>query len=84
MFEPSQWSVEDHFPVWCETADIGFAPEPHLHIELHYAHDPTGASLPLRFGDDIDGAHPGVQPFVPVAGRWYGVSEPVAAWSSGR
>lgn len=50
--------------VLCETGDIGFAPEPHLHIELHDLGDADGPSLPLRFGG-------GSSAFVPVAGRWY-------------
>ncbi|CAE7350407.1 unnamed protein product [Symbiodinium natans] len=48
--------------VLCESGDIGFAPEPHLHVELHSAADPDGSSLPLHFGRER---------FVPVAGRWY-------------
>lgn len=50
--------------VLCETGDIGFAPEPHLHIELHDAGEADGPSLPLAFGK-------GRTAFVPVAGRWY-------------
>lgn len=52
--------------VLCATGDIGFAPEPHIHIELHSADDPDGPSLPLRFAScSMAGS------FVPVAGRWY-------------
>mmetsp|Transcript_39275 Transcript_39275/g.117400 ORF Transcript_39275/g.117400 Transcript_39275/m.117400 type:complete len:365 (+) Transcript_39275:78-1172(+) len=50
--------------VLCESGDVGFAPEPHLHIELHTVDDAEGPSLPLQFGM-------GSQAFVPVAGRWY-------------
>ncbi|CAE8693617.1 unnamed protein product [Polarella glacialis] len=50
--------------VLCESGDIGFAPEPHLHIELHDSNDADGPSLPLSFGH-------GRCAFVPVAGRWY-------------
>lgn len=50
--------------VLCESGDIGFAPEPHLHVELHSASDPDGPSLPLSFGR-------GASRFVPVAGAWY-------------
>lgn len=49
--------------VLCETGDIGFAPEPHLHIELHDSANAEGPSVPLHFG--------GRCTFVPVAGRWY-------------
>lgn len=49
----------------CESGDIGFAPEPHLHVELHEASRPDGPSLPLRFGS------PGSVSFVPIAGGWY-------------
>mmetsp|Transcript_71795 Transcript_71795/g.199229 ORF Transcript_71795/g.199229 Transcript_71795/m.199229 type:complete len:390 (+) Transcript_71795:118-1287(+) len=53
--------------VICETGDIGFAPEPHLHIELHDADDADGPSLPFLFGRGP--ASKGA--FVPAAGRWY-------------
>eukprot|EP00929_Paragymnodinium_shiwhaense_P117213 TRINITY_DN8752_c0_g1_i2.p1 TRINITY_DN8752_c0_g1~~TRINITY_DN8752_c0_g1_i2.p1 ORF type:complete len:392 (+),score=43.06 TRINITY_DN8752_c0_g1_i2:124-1299(+) len=51
--------------ILCHTGDIGFAPEPHLHVELHGPDDPNGPALPLRFRGGRDGT------FVPVAGRWY-------------
>lgn len=52
--------------VICESGDIGFAPEPHLHIELHRKGEREGGpSVPLRFAAMGEGA------FVPVAGRWY-------------
>eukprot|EP00927_Polykrikos_kofoidii_P051731 TRINITY_DN45526_c0_g1_i1.p1 TRINITY_DN45526_c0_g1~~TRINITY_DN45526_c0_g1_i1.p1 ORF type:complete len:337 (-),score=28.12 TRINITY_DN45526_c0_g1_i1:125-1135(-) len=50
--------------VLCETGDIGFAPEAHLHIELHSACDADGPSVPLRFGTEATA-------FVPIAGQWY-------------
>lgn len=50
----------------CESGDIGFAAEPHLHIELHAVADPEGPSLPLQFSS-------GIADFVPFAGRWYNV-----------
>mmetsp|Transcript_70355 Transcript_70355/g.228708 ORF Transcript_70355/g.228708 Transcript_70355/m.228708 type:complete len:434 (-) Transcript_70355:21-1322(-) len=53
--------------VLCASGDIGFAPEPHLHIELHDAKDPDGPSMPLRFAP-ASGLGPA---FVPIAGRWY-------------
>jgi len=49
--------------VLCESGDIGFAPEPHLHVELHEASDAEGPSVPLCFR--------GRSTFIPVAGRWY-------------
>mmetsp|Transcript_108506 Transcript_108506/g.203713 ORF Transcript_108506/g.203713 Transcript_108506/m.203713 type:complete len:352 (+) Transcript_108506:39-1094(+) len=51
--------------VLCETSDIGFAPEPHLHVELHHADDPEGPSVPFTFRSDD------LSTFLPVAGRWY-------------
>eukprot|EP00434_Breviolum_minutum_P001561 symbB.v1.2.001378.t1/scaffold67.1/size356791/4 len=47
--------------VLCYSGDIGFAPEPHLHVEIHSAADPDGPSLPWSFGEGV----------VPVAGFWY-------------
>lgn len=55
--------------VLCESGDIGFAPEPHLHVEIHSAADPDGASLPWSFGEG----------FVPVAGCWYSSTGEVPA-----
>ena len=46
--------------VLCESGDIGFSPEPHLHVELHSSEDPEGPSLPFSFNGVI-----------PVAGCWY-------------
>lgn len=53
----------------CKSGDIGFAPEPHLHIELHRASDPEGPSVPLRFGAGLTGS----TAFLPEAGRWYSI-----------
>jgi len=47
----------------CRSGDVGFAPEPHLHVELHDASDPGGPSVPLLFNP--------VAPFLPRAGFWY-------------
>eukprot|EP00928_Gymnodinium_smaydae_P034709 TRINITY_DN24536_c0_g1_i2.p1 TRINITY_DN24536_c0_g1~~TRINITY_DN24536_c0_g1_i2.p1 ORF type:complete len:377 (-),score=71.08 TRINITY_DN24536_c0_g1_i2:28-1134(-) len=59
--------------VLCESGDAGFAPEPHVHVELHRADDPMGPSLPLRFHRRLPagGAAVAASDFVPVAGRWY-------------
>lgn len=57
--------------VLCEAGDIGFAPEPHLHIELHLASDPLGPSQPLRFLAAGCATGRGSLPFVPLAGHWY-------------
>lgn len=53
--------------VLCESGDIGFAPEPHLHIELHEEGNAEGPSVPLLFSSPRS-------PFVPCAGRWYSPS----------
>lgn len=65
LADTARVQVGDHVrrgQVLCESGDIGFAPEPHLHVELHSAADPDGPSLPLHFGRERS---------VPVAGRWY-------------
>ena len=49
----------------CLSGNVGFSPEPHVHLEVHPAAVPMGPSLPLEF--DCVGA--GV--FTPRAGRWY-------------
>lgn len=54
----------------CRSGDIGFAPEPHLHIEMHRASDPEGPSVPLRFTANDNGTG---ATFLPQAGRWYSV-----------
>ncbi|CAK9050234.1 unnamed protein product [Durusdinium trenchii] len=61
----AQVQVGDHVQcgqVLGESGDIGFAPEPHLHVEVHRSDDPEGPSVPVRFG---------ASGFVPVAGSYY-------------
>lgn len=58
--------------VICESGDIGFAPEPHLHIEVHSVENPNGPSLPFQFGS-------GRLRFTPIAGRWYSPTGEVSA-----
>ena len=52
--------------VICESGAVGFAPEPHVHVEVHDANDPMGPSVPfmLRVSESQDLV-------VPVAGRMY-------------
>mmetsp|Transcript_43149 Transcript_43149/g.99424 ORF Transcript_43149/g.99424 Transcript_43149/m.99424 type:complete len:387 (+) Transcript_43149:72-1232(+) len=55
----------------CLSGDIGFAPEPHVHIEVHRATDPEGPSVPICFAcsdGDVQSTGDG---FVPIAGSWY-------------
>mmetsp|Transcript_35704 Transcript_35704/g.83582 ORF Transcript_35704/g.83582 Transcript_35704/m.83582 type:complete len:394 (-) Transcript_35704:7-1188(-) len=54
----------------CLSGDIGFAPEPHLHIEVHRALDPDGPSVPICFSCSGE-ADSGEEPFLPTAGCWY-------------
>jgi murein DD-endopeptidase MepM/ murein hydrolase activator NlpD len=63
---------------------IGFAPEPHVHIEVHTIDDLRGPSVQVRLqpaagggggggGDGDGGAREAVDaPYLPVAGKWYG------------
>jgi len=62
--------------VLCETGDIGFSPEPHLHIEVHHAGDMEGPSVPFSFATSDSS-------FVPVAGRCYSHLGEVAMRTSG-
>jgi len=72
--------------VLCRSGDIGFAPEPHLHVELHSISDVEGPSLPLLFGRVVsasvveeDSSHSDLHAFVPLAGRWYSQDGETAA-----
>jgi len=49
----------------CESGWVGFCPLPHLHIEFHRKHDPTGPSVKVMFQGETR------QPFLPVCGLWY-------------
>jgi len=51
--------------VICLAGRVGFAPEPHLHLEIHAANDLKGPSIPFCF-------HDAKQPFLPIAGNYYG------------
>ena len=60
----------------CLSGSVGFSPEPHLHLELHHAHDPMGPSLPFAFittATEVARAADGgeVAAFTPTAGRWW-------------
>lgn len=57
-------SVKRGQPI-CTTGKIGFAPEPHVHIEAHLASDPQGPSVRI----ELVGAN-GVG-YVPSAGLYY-------------
>ena len=50
----------------CRAGDIGFAPEPHLHMEVHSCGDLFGPSIPFAFS-----AGAGLPSFVPCAEKWY-------------
>ena len=53
---------------------VGFAPEPHLHLEVHSADHPLGSGGPsLRFEFLPAG---GGEPFAPVAGGYYTTAAP--------
>ena len=57
-----------------DSGDVGFAPEPHLHLQLHAS---DGADAPtLRFA--LRGA-PGEPPYEPQAGRYYSAGGPAPA-----
>jgi len=50
----------------CESGDVGFSPEPHVHLEMHRIDDLDGPSEPFLFTTSADVA------YVPVACRVYG------------
>ena len=65
----------------CLTGDVGFSPEPHVHIEAHMATDLRGPSVPIHFVGRRGGAGPDAAPptpYIPVAGRWYGPAGPAS------
>jgi len=53
--------------VICFSGAVGFAPEPHVHVEVHRKSDPQGSSVPFSF---ISKLSPG-EDFIPSAGFWY-------------
>lgn len=53
--------------VLCLSGAVGFAPEPHLHIEVHSKSDPQGPSLPFGFVSKLSPD----KFFIPMAGEWY-------------
>jgi murein DD-endopeptidase MepM/ murein hydrolase activator NlpD len=57
-----------------DSGDVGFAPEPHLHLQLHAsgAHD----AATIRFALRAAGAAPGAPGYEPRAGGFYGAAGP--------
>lgn len=51
--------------VLCLSGRVGFAPEPHLHLEIHATADLKGPSLRFEFVDDLH------KIYTPEAGRFY-------------
>ena len=51
--------------VLCRSGDVGFCPEPHLHIEAHAARTPEAPSIPIAWQDG-NGAW-----YYPEAGKSY-------------
>ena len=52
--------------VLCESGNIGFSPEPHLHLEVHHVDEPVGPSVYFGFKSMSNN-----ETFFPVAGRIY-------------
>ena len=63
----------------CESGNVGFSPEPHLHFTAFRSRDATAPTVRVRFLGARD------TPFLPVAGKWYDASgeakEPPAAYT---
>ena len=57
----------------CLSGDIGFSPEPHVHIEAHRSVDGLswGPSVPLFLLDSSSSFDATPTPYIPVAGRYY-------------
>ena len=53
--------------VLCSTGSIGFAPEPHLHLEVHRTADLKGPSMRFEMLPDGKG-----EAYTPIAGGMYG------------
>eukprot|EP00617_Octactis_speculum_P026324 CAMPEP_0185755052 /NCGR_PEP_ID=MMETSP1174-20130828/13599_1 /TAXON_ID=35687 /ORGANISM="Dictyocha speculum, Strain CCMP1381" /LENGTH=357 /DNA_ID=CAMNT_0028433475 /DNA_START=63 /DNA_END=1137 /DNA_ORIENTATION=+ len=60
--------------VICLTGDVGFCPEPHLHIEAHAEDTPQAPSVRVAWRDNRDGSV-----YFPEAGSWYGPNGPIAS-----
>eukprot|EP00928_Gymnodinium_smaydae_P070549 TRINITY_DN54360_c0_g1_i1.p1 TRINITY_DN54360_c0_g1~~TRINITY_DN54360_c0_g1_i1.p1 ORF type:complete len:394 (+),score=38.80 TRINITY_DN54360_c0_g1_i1:20-1201(+) len=65
------------------SGEVGFAPEPHLHLEVHLASDPMGSSVPFRLRRAVANASTPAakcdgeavserESYIPEAGEWYG------------
>jgi murein DD-endopeptidase MepM/ murein hydrolase activator NlpD len=62
--------VGDHVKagqVLCTSGNVGFAPEPHLHFEVHRTDDLKGPSVRFEMADTRGGGT-----YMPQAGRRYG------------
>ena len=79
--------------VLCLSGNVGFAPEPHVHIEVHRGDDPSGSSVRFELeamaGSFVDARADGstssatvnasVATYTPLAGQWYGPTGQAAA-----
>lgn len=57
--------------VICESGDVGFTPEPHLHLQCHVSAAATAPTVPFQFTSSTAG------PYTPIAGHWYCADGPV-------
>ena len=62
----------------CESGEVGFSPEPHLHFTAFRTRDADAATCRVRFqavgaqaGDGGPGEENTSEPYVPVAGKYY-------------
>ena len=55
----------------CESGEVGFSPEPHLHFTAFRTRDADAATCRVRFEAVDAGEEHASEPYVPVAGKWY-------------
>ena len=49
-----------------ESGDVGFSPEPHLHLQMHTSRDPEAPTIMFALGGEAAG-----NAYFPEAGNWY-------------
>jgi len=66
--------VGDHVSsgsVICASGDVGFCPEPHLHVQMHLSNDPKAPTIKFAFEDKAGNA------YFPETGKLYSTSGPL-------
>ena len=56
-----------------ESGDVGFSPEPHLHLQMHASRDPEAPTIMFALRGEAAG-----NAYFPEAGHWYNAAGEVA------